>query len=196
MNRFAKALLVALVVATPVSMVRAQKVVDLDAATILDINAAFDAGTLTAEQLVQRFLSRITAYDRKGPSIHAVMVVNPKALETARALTFDTGGPMARSVTDVAGALKGARIGVARDFMGQDADVDWVMASAITTMRSAGATIVDVRVPKWLLDAKHEWYNTIRFPEFPVQIHEYLKQTSTSYPKPLAQSSIRHRRAA
>ncbi len=375
MNRLANALLVALVIATPVSTARAQRAVDLDAATILDINAAFDAGTLTAEQLVQRFLNRIAAYDRKGPSIHAVMVLNPKALETARALdverkakgrrsplhgipvvlkdnyntrdlpttggsvlldgwippedavlvqklraagaivlakvnmsefasggtysslggqtlnphdlarspsgssggtgaaiaavfaqfglgtdtggsirgpasysgvaalkptlgllsrsgiiplalSFDTGGPMARSVTDVAvalgimtgidtadsatakssghaerdyakylqaGALKGARIGVARDFMGQDADVDWVMESAIIAMRSAGATIVDVRVPKWLLDAKLEWYNTIRFPEFPEQIQEYLKQTPASYPKTLTQMIARAR---
>src|SRR5690606_5956382 len=74
------------------------------------------------------------------------------------ALSLDTGGPMTRSVTDVAvslgimtgvdpadpatskskgkferdytkylnaSALKGARIGVARDYMGADPDVDW-----------------------------------------------------------------------
>ena len=35
---------------------------------------------------MQRFLARIEAYDRKGPSIHAVMTLNPKALETARSL--------------------------------------------------------------------------------------------------------------
>ncbi len=39
-----------------------------------------------------------------------------------------------------ADALKGARIGVARDFMGADADVDWVMEAAIAAMRKAGAT--------------------------------------------------------
>src|SRR5919201_2927403 len=60
--------------------------VDLDSATIADINATFDAGSLTAEKLVQMCLARIAAYDRKGPSLHAVITLNSKALETARAL--------------------------------------------------------------------------------------------------------------
>jgi amidase len=62
------------------------KTIELDAATIAEINAAFEAGTLTAEKLVQLCLARIEAYDRKGPELHAVITVNPKALETARAL--------------------------------------------------------------------------------------------------------------
>src|SRR5919197_3307273 len=62
------------------------RTIDLDAATIADINAAFDGGTLTAEQLVQLCLARIDAYDRKGPALHAVITLNPKALETARSL--------------------------------------------------------------------------------------------------------------
>src|SRR5690349_17983007 len=64
----------------------AARSVDLDQATIADLNAAFKGGTLTSEQLVQRFLARIEAYDRKGPSIHAILTLNPKAVETARAL--------------------------------------------------------------------------------------------------------------
>ena len=133
-------------------------------------------------------------------------------------LTFDTGGPMARSVTDVAIALgimtgvdpsdaataksqgkfesdyskylkadglKGARIGIARDFLGGDPDVDWVMDASLDAMRKAGATIVDVRYPKWLLDSKQEFYNAIRRPEFHVQIAEYLKTTGPGYPKTL-----------
>src|SRR4029453_12475361 len=107
------------------------------------------------------------------------------------ALSFDTGGPMARSVYDVAAALgvmtgvdpadeatkksenvlqndytkdlradalKGARIGVARDFLGADPDVDWVVEASLGAMRNAGATVVDVRYPKWLLEAKGEFY--------------------------------------
>ena len=53
---------------------------------IADINAAFDAGTLTSESLMQMCLARIDAFDRKGPSFHAVITLNPKALEQARAL--------------------------------------------------------------------------------------------------------------
>src|SRR5262249_4063061 len=64
----------------------AAKAIDLDTATISDINAAFAAGTLTSEKLVQLCLARIQAYDRQGPSLHAVMALNQKALETARAL--------------------------------------------------------------------------------------------------------------
>jgi amidase len=62
------------------------KTIDFDSATIADLNAAFDAGTLTAEKLVQMCLARIAAFDRKGPSLHAVITLNPKALEQARAL--------------------------------------------------------------------------------------------------------------
>src|SRR5436190_8067869 len=62
------------------------KDIDLDAATIAGLNAAFNAGTLTSEKLVQLCIARIQAYDREGPSLHAVMTLNPKAIETARAL--------------------------------------------------------------------------------------------------------------
>src|SRR6185295_3728927 len=54
--------------------------------TIPELQAAMQAGKLTAEQLVQLCLARIDAYDRKGPKLHAVLTLNPKALETARAL--------------------------------------------------------------------------------------------------------------
>jgi len=136
------------------------------------------------------------------------------------ALSFDTGGPMARSVYDVAAALgimtgidpadaataksegrfqtdytkelradalRGARIGVARDFMGADPDVDWVVEAGFAAMRKAGATLVDVRYPKWLLDVKGEFYTAVRYPEFTAQIAEYLKGTGPKYPKSLAE---------
>lgn len=341
------------------------KTVDFDTATVAELNAAFTAGTLTSEKLVQLCLARIQAYDHQGPSLNAVLAINPKALEVARALdaerktkgprsllhgipvvlkdnyntidmpttggsvllegsippddaflvkklraagaiilakvnmsefasagaysslggqsknpydlarspagssggtgvsiaagyaplgmgtdtggsirgpatangvvalkpthgllsrsgiiplalTFDTGGPFARNVYDVAvalgvmtgidpadaatqksagksatdyakdlnpNALKGARIGIARDFMGADPDVDWVVTTAIEAMRHAGATVVDVRYPKWLLAAKGEFYNAIRQPEFPVQIAAYLATLGPKYPK-------------
>jgi amidase len=356
----------ALVAGSPAA---ARRPVDLDSATVADLNAAFKAGTLSSERLVQLSIARIEAYDRKGPNLRAVLTLNPKALETARALdaerkskgprsplhgipvvlkdnfdtfdlpttggsvllegsvppddafvvkklrdagavilakvnlsefasggafsslggqtrnphdptrspsgssggtgaavaagyatiglgtdtggsirgpaasngivglkpthgllsrdgiiplalSFDTGGPMARSVYDVAvalgvmtgvdpadaatkksdgrfvrdyttflktDALKGARIGVARDFLGADPDVDWVVEAALDTMRKNGATVVDVRYPKWLLDAKDEFYNAIRRPEFTVQIAEYLASLGPKYPRTLAQ---------
>ena len=57
-----------------------------DTATIVDLNAAFKAGTLTSEKLTELCLARIDAYDRRGPALRAMITVNPKALETARAL--------------------------------------------------------------------------------------------------------------
>ena len=365
-RRVCAALAVLIVVALAPALA---KTIDLDSATIADINAALDAGTLTSERLVEMCLARIAAFDRKGPSLHAVIALNPNALEQARALdaerkakgrrsplhgipvvlkdnydtfdmpttggsvllegsipakdafvvkklrdagaiilaklnlsefasggaysslggqslnphdltrspsgssggtgvaiaagyaplglgtdtggsirgpstsngivglkpthgllsrsgiiplalSFDTGGPMARSVYDVAvalgimtgldaadaatkksegarqtdytkelraEALKGARIGIARDFLGADPDVDWVVEASLDAMRKAGATVVDIRYPKWLLDAKGEFYTAVRFPEFTAQIAEYLSHTGPKYPKTVAQ---------
>jgi len=61
------------------------------------------------------------------------------------------------------------------------------MEAAFASMKSAGATLIDVRYPKWLLDAKEDFYQTIRYPEFVVQIAEYLKGTGPKYPKSLAE---------
>ena len=83
MKRVAFLIIILLVALCPVF---GAKTIDLDSATIADINAAFKAGTLTAEELVQLCLARIRAYDRDGPSLHAVMAINPKAIDTAREL--------------------------------------------------------------------------------------------------------------
>jgi amidase len=364
-NGFRRVLILAMFCAALLAAV--PRTIELDSATIADLNAAFDSGALTSEKLVEMCLARIHAYDREGPRLNAVMSLNAKALETARALdaerkakgprsplhgipvmlkdnyntadmpttggsvllegsippadaflvkklrdagaiilakvnmsefasagafsslggqsrnphdlmrtplgssggvgvaiaagyaplgmgtdtggsirgpstangivglkpthgllsregiiplalTFDTGGPMTRSVYDAAvalgvmtgidpadsatkksegkfatdytknlnaKALNGARIGIARDFMGQDPDVDWVIEAAIDTMHRAGATIVDVHYPKWLMDAKGEFYNAIRYPEFTVQIKQYLSTLGPKYPKSL-----------
>ena len=67
----------------------------LEEATVADINAAFDAGALTSEQLVQLYLNRIEAYDKQGPTLNSMITVNPNALETARTLDLErqTEGP-------------------------------------------------------------------------------------------------------
>lgn len=59
---------------------------DLTTASIADINAAFDAGALTSERLVELYLERINAYDEDGPRINAVLALNEAAIATARAL--------------------------------------------------------------------------------------------------------------
>lgn len=340
---------------------------DLTSATIADLNAAFNAGTLSSEKLVSLYLARIAAYEDAGPKLNAIITLNPRALEEARtldaertagrsrgslhgipvilkdnfdttdlpttggffglkdnlplqdatlvarlraagaiilakanlsefasggalsslggaslnphaldrtpsgssggtgvaiaanfaplgygsdtggsirgpsasngivglkpthgllsragiiplALTFDTGGPMARSVYDVAvslnytvattpdprdhatrkaagqtlpdytiglkpDALRGARIGVARDFLGQDTEVDTVFESALATLKSQGAELVDVRFPATILAIRADLYNAVRRPEFKAQIADYLATLRPGFPK-------------
>jgi len=136
------------------------------------------------------------------------------------ALSFDTAGPMARNVSDIAAALDvlaatdpsdpatrqsegraasdyasyldpasldGARIGVARDFMGSDEEVDWVIEAALESMRKAGAEVVDLELPGWLLQARGNFYRAIRYREFRAQIADYLATTGADYPKSLAE---------
>jgi amidase len=80
---------------TPVQLRAAE--LNLSNATIADLNAAFDAGTLTSEKLTELYLARIDAYDKKGPTINAVVVLNPKALETAKALDAERKAGKVRS---------------------------------------------------------------------------------------------------
>jgi len=109
-------------------------------------------------------------------------------------LNFDTAGPLARTVTDVAillnvlagpdqgdplsvdvfrrapaamksgdrygdftqalkpGALRGARLGVLRDFFGGDPEIDALANAALESMRALGAEIVDVRLDPAFFD--------------------------------------------
>src|SRR6185503_3024978 len=54
--------------------------------TIEQVHAAFKSGELTCRQLVQMYLDRIEAYDKKGPAINAIISLNPDALEEAERL--------------------------------------------------------------------------------------------------------------
>src|SRR5579871_4119155 len=54
----------------------APRTIELDSATIRDLNAAFDSGALTSEKLVEMCLARIQAYDHRGPGLNAVMALN------------------------------------------------------------------------------------------------------------------------
>jgi len=65
---------------------RAATEIKLEDATIADLQAAFEKGTLTSEKLVQLYLARIAAYDQSGPKLNTIITLNAKALETARAL--------------------------------------------------------------------------------------------------------------
>ena len=52
--------------------------------TIEQVHAAYKSGDLTCRQLVQMYLDRIAAYDKKGPAINAIISLNPDALTRSR----------------------------------------------------------------------------------------------------------------
>src|SRR5215472_10118983 len=62
--------------------------------TIEDIHGAYKAGQLTARQLVQTYLDRIDAYNKRGPAINAIITLNSTAPEEADRLdrAFTAGG--------------------------------------------------------------------------------------------------------
>jgi amidase len=132
---------------------------------------------------------------------------------------FDTVGPMARDVYDVAvvlnviagpdpkdaatgqgvgkvesdytkflklGALKGARIGIARDFWGQDPETVRITEESVVTLKKLGATIVDpVEFPDYLLKIKDPLFTLIRNSEFKAMIADYLQTLTPGYPRTL-----------
>jgi amidase len=82
-------------------------------------------------------------------------------------------------------ALRGARLGVARDFAGADADVDWVFQASLDALKRAGAQLVDVRYPPWLLAIKDSLFDAVRLPEFAPSLRQYLSTLGPGYPKSL-----------
>ena len=54
--------------------------------TIAAIHEAMRGGGLTARALVEAYLARIEAYDKRGPAINAIITLNPRALATADSL--------------------------------------------------------------------------------------------------------------
>src|SRR5262245_28331954 len=52
-------------------------------ATIDEIHAAIKAGQMTCRGLVEQYLRRIEAYDKNGPAINAIVVLNSNVLAQA-----------------------------------------------------------------------------------------------------------------
>ena len=68
---------VALFAGQPASQFRVEE------ATIAQIRSALESGQLTCRALVQQYLRRIEAYDKNGPAINAIVMINPNALAEA-----------------------------------------------------------------------------------------------------------------
>jgi amidase len=89
-------------------------------------------------------------------------------------------GPLDASVLNP-GALKGARIGIARNFFGFSDAVDRVMDEAVAAMKSAGATIVDpanIVTANKFGDAEGDVLNF----EFKADLNAYLAALGPSAP--------------
>jgi len=69
-----------------VTMAEAQTPLPLEETTIADVHSAIEDGRLTCRELVDFYLARIAAYDRRGPAINAIVRVNPNAQARAEEL--------------------------------------------------------------------------------------------------------------
>jgi Asp-tRNA(Asn)/Glu-tRNA(Gln) amidotransferase A subunit family amidase len=117
-------------------------------ATIDDVHAAFRAGTLTSEALVQAYLDRIAAYDQQGPALNAFAALNQEALAEARQLdaSFSKTGEFAGPLHGIPIAVKdqAETAGIPTSF-GSIALKGYVPtedATAVAKLKSAGAIIL------------------------------------------------------
>ena len=115
--------------------------------SIAQLRADLDAGVVTAVELLEAYLARIDAYDHHGIRLNAVIVMNPEAMDAARAsdarrAAGETLGPLdgipytakdsyaARGLTVAAGSPAFRDLVAGRD------------AFAIERMRAAGAVLI------------------------------------------------------
>ncbi|MGF1517869.1 MAG: amidase family protein [Nodosilinea sp.] len=82
-------------------------------------------------------------------------------------------------------ALAGRRIGIARDFMGGNPEVDGLTEAAIAQLEALGATVVDVTFPEDLL-SPWQYMAAAVTNEFKPQIEAYLATLSPGLPTSLA----------
>ncbi len=62
------------------------QVFEVAESSIADQQRAMTEGRVTSKALVQAYLNRIQAFDQKGPQLHAMITLNPRALAEAEAL--------------------------------------------------------------------------------------------------------------
>ena len=58
----------------------------LEETTLADLQSAMASGRLTARSITQQYIDRIQALDRTGPTLRAILEINPEALSIADAL--------------------------------------------------------------------------------------------------------------
>lgn len=120
---------------------------DLLEASVGQIQTALAAGAVSSRELVGHYLARIDAYDRRGPGLNAISVVNPDAAAEADALDNE------RRAGTVRGPLHGIPIIVKDNYetagmqtaAGSVLLKGWVPptdATLVRRLRAAGAIVV------------------------------------------------------
>jgi amidase len=117
---------------------------DLETATVADINRAMDAGALTSERLVELSLARIAAYE---PELNALITVNPRALDEARALDAERRARGRRSPLHgipviVKDNVDTRDLPTTLGFFGLEGAVPLSDAAVVARLREAGAIIL------------------------------------------------------
>jgi amidase len=84
-------------------------------------------------------------------------------------------------------ALKGARLGIARDYFGGNRDVDAVAERAIAKMRELGATFVEVSIPPEIRNAWQGMMQLVIDRELGPQLAAYLQTIAGAGPKTLGE---------
>ena len=70
--------------------------IDLQTASILDLQKALDSGKTTSVELVRRYIARVEAFDRSGPKLNSVRMLNKGVLDEAAALDAERARSGAR----------------------------------------------------------------------------------------------------
>jgi amidase len=65
--------------------------------TAVQLQEALRRGEVTSEDLVREYLVRVAAYDRHGPELRALLALNPRAIQEARALDAERAAGKVRS---------------------------------------------------------------------------------------------------
>jgi len=108
-------------------------------------------------------LSALTGADLRDPAT----AQNASKARSDYQMFLDTNG------------LKGARIGVARDYWGKNAAVDKVMNAALETMKKAGAELIDVKFPNLNKFGDAEFL-VLQY-EFKDGLEKYLAERGSKY---------------
>jgi amidase len=120
---------------------------DVQEKSIAQLQADMTSGTVTSERLVAAYLARIAELDDAGPTLNAVIALNPQALEQARALDAERAAGRVRgplhgipillkdNIESAENATTAGSLALAENLTARDAPL-------VARLREAGAVIL------------------------------------------------------